>query len=197
MLGALSPTLENPMALMRNRLVVLSRLLVLLAPVALFGLAGCESGTEEPEAPPAEPIEFGATPAEELPAGETPAASTSEDGTSLPFELPEGAVAAIPDNFPSSLPVYPNAKPAVGMGGEVNGGQRSGVQLMSPDAPADILAYYETNLPQQGWDIQETADIGTGKSISATDGSTTLLLFVADGPDGESIVYMMTEESGL
>lgn len=170
----------------------------LLAAISLMGLAGCESGTQEPDAPAAEAVEFGAAP---TPGGsEAPAAESTESAAAPAppsgesIALPEGAERAIPANFPSSLPIYPGATPQIGMGGEVNGGQRSGVQLDSNDSPADVLAFYESNLPQEGWEIADSGDLGIGQSITASNGSTTMVLFVQERPDGGSTVMLLSED---
>ena len=111
--GTVLSSLDRPM-----------KAIVTAALIALLALAGCESGTQEPEAPTAEPVELGAAPTaggevEDSAAAPAPRGDGSIAPERFPAELPDRAEAAIPGNFPSSLPVYPNSTPALGMSGDV------------------------------------------------------------------------------
>ena len=167
--------------------------------IALLALAGCESGTQEPEAPTAEPVEFGAEPTPEAP---EPSATPSGSGATgaggiaaerFPEALPETAEAAIPSNFPSSLPVYPNSVPALGMSGNVEGSERSAVQLLSNDPPATVARFYSDELEANGWEITASESGASGESITATNGSTTTVLFFRASADGGTDIFQLNE----
>lgn len=167
--------------------------------IALLALAGCESGNQEPDAPTAEPAEFGAA---DMPEADPSAAAPSTPGATgpggiaadrFPAELPESAEAAIPSNFPSSLPVYPNAAPALGMSGNVEGSDRSAVQLLSNDPPEQVARFYSDELEANGWEITASESMPGGESITATNGSTTTVLFFRPSADGGTDIYQLNE----
>jgi hypothetical protein len=177
------------------------RLLALTLAVALVGsvggLIGCDSGTQEPDAPTPS-NEFGATgstPAAEQPA--TPQAQPPRDGTiapeRFPTELPEGITAEIPYNFPSSVPIYPGAQPAQGRGAEIEGAPVSGVQLLSNDTPAEIFDFYERELQANGWTIDESNSEGMAGSIMASKDGCKAAIFVQSSPQGGSDIFVINE----
>ncbi len=166
--------------------------------IALLVLAGCESGTQEPDAPAAEPAEFGAA---SMPDAQPDSAAPSGSGATgaggiaadrFP-ELPERAEAAIPSNFPSSLPVYPNSTPGLGMSGNVDGSERSAVQLLSNDPPDQVARFYSSELEANGWEITASESGPGGESITATNGSTTTVLFFRPSDDGGTDIYQLNE----
>lgn len=168
--------------------------------IALLALAGCESGTQEPEAPTAEPVELGAAPTaggevepEDSAAAPSPRGDGSIASERFPAELPDRAEAAIPGNFPSSLPVYPNSTPALGMSGDLDGSDRSAVQLLSNDPPATVSAFYRAELEANGWEITESASGAFGESITAINGPTKTLIFFRPSEDGGTDIYQLNE----
>jgi len=169
------------------------------AMVGLLVLAGCESGTQEPDAPEAEAVEFGAAPmaapeaSESSAAASRPAGSGSIDPSRFPEELPEGAQAAIPENFPSTMPIYPNASPSMGMSGAVNDAERSGMALLSNDSLADVVAFYQSNLDAGGWEITDTKVMGQNTAITATSDCGTTVLMLRASEDGGTDIYQVTQ----
>lgn len=166
--------------------------------IALLALAGCESGNQEPDAPTAEPAELGAIAIPDAaPNGDAPSPGATGPGgiaaDRFPAELPDTAEAAIPANFPSSLPVYPNATPALGMSGNVEGSERSAVQLLSNDPPAQVARFYSDELAANGWEITASESGDRGESITATNGSTTTVIFFSPSPDGGTDIYQLNE----
>ena len=147
-------------------------------------LTGCDSGTQEPEAPAAEATEYSAPAADD--SVELPAAAASDD---MPA-LPKGFEAAIPSNFPSNIPVFPGAAPTLGRGGNVDGSERSGVQLKADASPTEVLSYYESELVSNGWTVDES----NGMSITASNGDSEMMLFVSPSATGGSEVYVITEQ---
>ena len=164
--------------------------LIAAALTALLALAGCESGTQEPDAPAAERVEIDATPAD---APDSAAAPSDIATDRFPEELPPNATREIPDNFPSSLPVYPGAAPALGMSGNVEGSDRSAVQLLSNDSPAEVSRFYSEQLQANGWEITDTNASALGETITATNGSTTTVLFFRPSADGGTDILQLNE----
>ena len=168
--------------------------------IALLALVGCESGTQEPDAPAAEPVEFGATPtpdADPEPSAAAPRPTGSSGGSiapdRFPEELPESAEAAIPADFPSDLPIYPDAVPALGMSAQVDGSDRAAVQLLTNDPPSTVAAFYNENLVSNGWEITANESHAGGDSITATNGSIVTVLFFRPSDDGGTDIYQITE----
>jgi hypothetical protein len=148
----------------------------------VLAVAGCDSGTQAPDAPAPEAVEYSA------PAAAAPkAASNQADQPPV-----QGFEAAIPSNFPSDVPVPPDARPVLGRGANIGGAERSGVQLLTDKSPQDVVAYYQNELSSGGWEIGESPS----NSISATRGSSTVMLFAVPDPSGGTSIYMITEEGG-
>ena len=168
-----------------------SRSFAAALPITILAVAltGCDSGTQEPDAPAAEATEYSAPAAPN--AAEAADAAADSASASEPMELPEGFEAAIPPNFPSNVPVFPGATATLGRGGNVDGSERSGVQLAADASPTEVLSYYEAELAANGWTIGES----NGMSISATNGDSEMMLFVSPSATGGSEVYMVTEQA--
>lgn len=153
----------------------------------VIALGGCDSGTQEPDAPQAEGVEI------QLPApsGQTEARNGGEiDPSRFPAELPDGAVAAVPENFPETIPVYPGAAPAMGRGANVEGSERSGMQLLSNDSPDDVFAYYQNELAAEGW-VLDDPEVAVPNSITASKGTATMGLFVSPAEGGGSDIFVI------
>ena len=158
-------------------------ILALALPLICAIAVGCNTGTEEPDAPRAE------TPAETT-SGTDAGLSTSTDEEGRPPdeidpsrfpEVPEGAEAALPSNFPADLPVYPGSVPAQGRGVRDEGGDIAGVQLLTNDTPDEAYNYYHDQLEASGWGILTRADEEDGqKSITVEkDGCKAIFMFIA------------------
>ncbi|MFK7896198.1 MAG: hypothetical protein AB8G23_10200 [Myxococcota bacterium] len=171
-----------------------------LCAVALtsFLAIGCDSGTQEPDAPDAKPAEYGsATPADM--AKEEPTKPTGEaregevDSSRFPRDLPEGVDAAVPDNFPSDIGIYPGSSAAQGRGIELEGGPLSAVQLVTNDAAPDVYDYYVNDMRKQGWEVQDGQIFGANSGIQATKDNCTASIMVAPAEGGGSDIYVITE----
>ena len=149
-------------------------------------LTGCDSGTQEPDAPAAETTEYSAPAADD---GDAPRAAAAAGNNMA--ALPEGFEAEIPSNFPSTIPVFPGAMPTLGRGGNVDGSERSGVQLQADASPTEVLSYYESELASNGW----TIDDSNGMSISASNGDSQMMLVVSPSATGGSEIYVITEQN--
>ncbi len=163
-----------------------------------FLALGCDSGTQEPDAPEAEPAEYGvvdpnAEPDQEpakRPSGE--ARTGAVDSSRFPQNLPEGVSASVPDNFPSDISIYPGSSPAQGRGVDNDGSPLSAVQLITNDAAADVYDFYVNDLRNNGWEVADGQTLGNNSSIKATKGDCTAQLLITPAEGGGSDVYLMT-----
>jgi hypothetical protein len=151
-----------------------------------IALAGCDSGTQAPDAPAPEAVEYSAPAA--------PAKTPAPDKTAQvqDQDLPAGFEATIPPNFPSDVPVLPDARPVLGKGGNVDGSERTGVQLSTDKSPEDVVSYYQRELADGGWQLEESP----GNAVKATKDGATVMLFAAPDASGGTSVFMITEDGG-
>jgi hypothetical protein len=157
-------------------------ILALTLPLICAIAVGCNTGTEEPDAP----RDAAATGTS---SGEDTSTDTSADTTRPPDEIdpsrfpevPEGAEAAVPANFPSDLPVYPGSVPAQGRGRSSDSGEIAGFQLLTNDSPDQAYNYYYDQLEASAWGVEAAKDEEDGqKSIAVTkDGCKAIFMFVA------------------
>ncbi|MBW2498306.1 MAG: hypothetical protein JRF61_13610 [Deltaproteobacteria bacterium] len=173
----------------------ITTLLAALALTSLIAL-GCNPGTEEPDAPAAP---AGSTSSAGDPGGETSAGAPSEDRapgeldpSRFPTDLPEGVEAAVPDNFPSDLPIYPGAQAAQGRGVEVEGVPMSAVQLVTGDAADAAYDFYSRQLESEGWTIDESKDLGRGATIQASKGDREVSILISPSADGGADIFVVT-----
>lgn len=187
----------------RPRLAMTPMLLLALslALALAFSSIGCDSGTQGPDAPADDAGEqaasgsnAGAANGEQESAGEAAASREPIDPSRFPKDLPEGVEAAIPYNFPDDLPIYPGAQPAAGRGVQKDdGGQLSGVQLVTRDSAEQARAFYERELKDAGWSIDNVRELGGGTSISASKGSMKTILMISPSADGGSDIFVVSE----
>lgn len=158
--------------------------------VALVAV-GCNSGTEEPDAPKPAPIPSGPAPS-----GGSDSAAVKQDEidpSRLP-ELAEGVVAAVPENYPADLPVYPGAVAAQGKSVSQDGSDMSAVQFLSNDNAADAYDAYVRDLESKGWSRDPNSAPRDNTSIEVVKGDckATVLFAPAEGGSGTDI-FAVTE----
>lgn len=94
---------------------------------------------------------------------ESTPAPAAEGGDAAKIEIPEGEAVPdapvqietgqMPEGYPADLPTYPGAEPTSSM---LAGG--TGLLVLSSKEPADaVFAFYEKELPAQGWSVDEAA----------------------------------------
>lgn len=167
--------------------------------IALAGVA-CDSGTQEPDAPtPTAPDaasqESAGAPSDQA-AGAPPAAMKREgeiDSGRFLNELPEGVTAAVPDNFPSDIPVYPGSQPAQGKGVDLDGSAQSAVQLLTNDAYPEVHKFYSEQLQAKGWTVSEESENEAAATISATKDNCKTHILVTPVEGGGSDIFVVTE----
>ncbi len=190
--SVLGSTLHRSTASRRRGTILLGA----LAALALIA-AGCDSGTQEPAAPAPEATAV-APEAEASPdsTGSAPAAVAREgeiDSSRFPAEMPEGASAAIPDNFPTDMPVYPGAQAAQGKGVEIDGSPQTAVQLLTNDALGDVRAYYTSELAAKGWTIDSDEQNEAAATIQASKGDCKASVLITPAEGGGSDIFVVTE----
>ena len=166
----------------------LSFLIVSLALTGLLATA-CDSGTQEPDAPTPEPLKV-----EESAAAN--AVDVSESGypaSRYPADLPEGVIAAVPDNFPEELPLYPGSAPAQGRGVDVEGVPMAALQLLTMDPPETVYEFYREKFQADGWEIEDRENFRGKNAISATNGKCKASMLVTPTEDGGSDIFLITE----
>jgi len=150
--------------------------------------SGCDSGVEEPAAP----------------ADSTAAPQAAQDGgdvrppddipeSRIPKNLPEGVAAAIPDNFPQEVPIYPGSVPARGKGADIDGVPVSAVQLMSNDDPDTVIDYYIESLEGEGWSVETAEGMGGTRRIAASREGCRVSLLAQAAEEGGTNIIVVTE----
>lgn len=156
----------------------------------------CDSGTQEPAAPEAaapEAASDAGAPADT--AGDAPAAVAREgeiDSSRFPTELPEGATASVPDNFPGDVPIYPGAQAAQGKGVEIDGSPQSAVQFLTNDALGDVHKFYSDDLAAKGWTLDSDTENEAAATIEATKGNCKVNILITPAEGGGSDIFVVT-----
>ena len=161
-----------------------------LALTSLLAIA-CDSGTQEPDAPTAEPVQ-----SEESSATNPTAADTSGSefaASRYPTDLPEGVTSALPDNLPEDFPLYPGSAPAQGRGVEVEGVEMSALQLLTMDPPEAVYEFYREKFQSEGWEIEDNESLRGKNAISASNGKCKASVLVAPTEDGGSDIFLISE----
>ena len=166
----------------------------LIASLALvsFVAVGCDSGTQEPDAPAAKPMKIENS-AASAPATTDDSGNVEFSASRYPADLPEGVTAAIPELFSKEFPLYPGSAPALGRGIDVEGRPMAALQLLSMDAPEKVYSYYREELENTGWVIEDREDFKGKNAISVSKGDCRASMFVAPTDDGGSDIFLMSE----
>ena len=101
-----------------------------------------------------------------------------EEGEELAFASGEGGI-ELPDDFPSEIPIYPDARPI--QYADVGDGVQAGFKV---DAElGDVRDWYVEQLEDKGWDIEINMATADGGMISAAldDQSLSLMLGTDEG----------------
>lgn len=164
-------------------------LLSIGAMILFFALAtGCDSGVEEP-APPADSA---AAPQAAQDRGDVRPPDDIPESR-IPKNLPEGVAAAIPDNFPEEVPIYPGSVPARGKGADIDGVPVSAVQLMSNDDADTVMDYYVESLEGEGWSVETTDGMGGTRRIAASREGCRIRVLTAPAEEGGTNIIVVTE----
>jgi hypothetical protein len=99
---------------------------------------------------------------------------TSTSGNEAPF-----ASAELPANFPKDFPIYTGAKPTLSQNISENG--QVAVNFEADVAMQKVVDYFKTELPKQGWKIdQELTLFGHSMAVSKEGRNGTLVVLGDD-----------------
>jgi hypothetical protein len=140
----------------------------LIAGVALLGLAACgRSGGDAERQAAAGNVAVSGTPADITIS--TPNGTATIHAGSAPAGLPEG------------IPAYPNTVPGQNL--DINGGSGPGqgriLGFSTPDAPAQVIAFYAQAIPAGGYVVANRMDMGASSTLSARRGTDQAVNIVA------------------
>jgi len=171
--------------------------IVLSLALAALLSAACDSGTQEPAAPAEEAMPSTSSEGDEAAAAPSQA-EVDEKIAAIPEsryikDLPEGVEAAIPENLPKDLPVYPGSAPAQGKGVELEGKPMAAVQLLTIDSPDEVYAYYVEKLEVEGWTIEDRPEMSGKNALAASKGECKATLLVAPAEEGGSDIFLVSE----
>ncbi|HXK21665.1 MAG TPA: hypothetical protein VMS55_03195 [Myxococcota bacterium] len=173
------------------------RTLGLLGALAALGTLaqGCGSCSEEKKAAsPAAPSAAAPSPTASVPkAGPSPDQPKwhpkSEEFEKKKAEQPTAQVTqgSLPANFPTDVPIYPDAKPKSSM--MVSG--QGLVVLDSGASISDVLSHYREELPAQGWTVDSVKEAAGGSKAIVkahkNTRSTTISIGTSQGGAGTEI----------
>ncbi len=113
-------------------------------------------------------------------------------------EVNIGGEGKIPSGFPKDFPLYPGAKIEGNISGAENqAGKGFWLMLSTTDDAAKVSAYYETNLPKNGWTVGSTMNIGPSSTWEITKGNMGGAVIVGsdDKTKGTSIVISLSPKA--
>ena len=114
---------------------------------------------------------------------------TTEEGT---FDAGTGKM---PEDWPEDAPVYSDA--TVQFSGSTNpatGKPGAAAVLVTSDNAADVVAFYKTELAEQGWTISSTMEAEGTTILGATKGKRAFSLMVGSANGQTSITIGVGEE---
>lgn len=100
----------------------------------------------------------------------------------------------ISSGFPKDFPLYPGAKVEGNISGAENkAGKGFWLIMTTADTTDKVTAFYETNLPKNGWTVGNTMNIGPSSTWEVTKGDMTGVVIVAtdEKEKGTSIVITL------
>jgi len=115
-------------------------------------------------------------------------------------EINIGTEGKIPADFPKDFPMYPNAKVEGNISGAENqAGKGFWLILSTTDDATKVTAFYEMNLPKNGWEIGSTMNIGTSATweISKGDMGGGLIVGEDEEKKGASIVITLSPKEDM
>jgi hypothetical protein len=119
------------------------------------------------------------------------------DGSDVTVKTADGTYTGsskIPENFPSDVPVYSDAK--VQGSYAVNGasGQGYTVALQTDDSLADVTAWYKREVVAKGWTVATEMTVEGSYILSATKDSRGLNVSVSADDDGVTIGLVVASQ---
>jgi hypothetical protein len=108
---------------------------------------------------------------------------TGQDGSSMT----SSADGKIPEGFPADMPLYTPGTIKAGIVSNSDSGKGFMVSIETPDAWADVFAWYETQLKDKGWTIESTVKMDAGGLLTGGKGSQVFNISVAKDSGDEGV----------
>jgi hypothetical protein len=99
---------------------------------------------------------------------------------------------ALPDKFPSDIPVMPGAIVKVAM----VTGEGMSVQFGVKSSQADAVKFYEENFKAKGWTIEATMNTGASSMMSAKKDKRECVLNIVPEGAGSIVQVLVSSEKG-
>lgn len=99
--------------------------------------------------------------------------------------------AKLPDDFPSDVPIYDDAKIGTAMTNEVQGGKSYLVGMESDDDAAEVFDWYKKAFEDEGWKITSTMEVGDSVGgLSAEKGDVRVSLAIGYGAEKKADISL-------
>ena len=95
----------------------------------------------------------------------------------------------VPDEYPDDAPIYP--------GSQASSVRKQGSTVIlgfgTMDSPAEVQSYIETDLGNEGWDVQETQEMPNGVLVVGSKGGRKISVLIAGvhGNSGDANTLIM------
>ena len=154
-------------------------LLVMLSAMLALGTLGCQRAAERV-------VE------------EATGVRVDEDGDSVTVQTDEGEAtfsgsdASLPDDWPSDVPVYPDAEIETSTSMRIDETVQLAVTWKTSDDVTTVYEWYRDELPAAGWEV--TGDFSMEQdgqrtaNISSSKGSSDANVFIGDDSDGITLI---------
>lgn len=119
------------------------------------------------------------------PAAEAPAPAGESGGAEF------SGASELPANLAQDVPLYAPALPISSMTSEGHG---TIVNLRSDDAAALISAWYGTELPAHGWELEKQSGAAGSHLVIARKAGRKATVLITGGPQGSQILLTVLEE---
>ncbi|MCR4306502.1 MAG: hypothetical protein NUV42_00880 [Candidatus Yonathbacteria bacterium] len=121
--------------------------------------------------------------------GDNTATYKSDEGS-----VTVGENVSLPSNWPSDVSMVRDAKIYYAMSSNPStGGAGIGAMFGTSQSVSEVLGYYKTELPKQGWTIEGELSMAGASVLSATKGDRSLSVTVATGDNETSVTIGVSE----
>lgn len=114
---------------------------------------------------------------------------TSDEGS-----MTVGENVSLPDNWPSDVSIMQGGKIYYAMSSNPSTGESGmGAVFGTAQSANNVIGYYKTELPKQGWTIEGEFNVAGASVLSATKGDRSLSLSIVGGDDETSVTIGVSE----
>ena len=101
----------------------------------------------------------------------------------------EGAVAKLPDNFPSDVPIFSGMSPTMSYSDKA---REAGMAMFTASGKvgADVIQYYQKELPGQGWKEDNVVNIGATTTLIYSKEGRTVTVMATANDDNTTMVQI-------